>query len=247
MYKEHPVFEKPTNENAIIWRYFDFTKFVSLVDKRALFFARADKLSDLFEGSYSKANIKLRPILYEGKIPDKALQTLSRFSQELRRFTLINSWHLSDYESAAMWKLYSTEGHGIAVQSTFKKLSESLKTYLAYDVFIGKVHYIDYENAWLPEGNSFYPFLHKRRSFEYEQELRAVIQEIPTTGETIDLTKELFDFGIYVPVDLDVLVERVFISPTAPNWFGELVSSVVSKYNFKKNVSHSGLNERPVW
>lgn len=61
MYKEHPVFEKPENENAKIWRYIDFTKFVSLLDKSALFFTRADRLGDPFEGSYSRANIKLRP------------------------------------------------------------------------------------------------------------------------------------------------------------------------------------------
>ncbi|KAF5417648.1 MAG: hypothetical protein C5S38_01290 [Candidatus Methanophagaceae archaeon] len=52
MYKEHPAFEKPSDEDIKIWRYIDFTKFVSLLDKKALFFARADRLSDSFEGSY---------------------------------------------------------------------------------------------------------------------------------------------------------------------------------------------------
>ena len=34
----------------------DFTKFVSLLDKRALFFAGADTLGDPFEGSVSPIN-----------------------------------------------------------------------------------------------------------------------------------------------------------------------------------------------
>ena len=67
MYKEHPVFEKPENENTKIWRYLDFTKFVSLLDKSALFFTRADRLNDPFEGSYSKVNIQLRPVVYKDK------------------------------------------------------------------------------------------------------------------------------------------------------------------------------------
>ncbi len=45
--------EKPKNENSKIWRYLDFAKFISILDRKALFFVRADRLSDKFEGSYS--------------------------------------------------------------------------------------------------------------------------------------------------------------------------------------------------
>jgi hypothetical protein len=46
MYVEHPAFESPADENAKIWRYLDFTKFVALLDRRALSFARVDELTD---------------------------------------------------------------------------------------------------------------------------------------------------------------------------------------------------------
>ena len=49
MYKEHRACNPPSSD-AILWRYMDFTKYVSLLEKRALFFARADKLEDPFEG-----------------------------------------------------------------------------------------------------------------------------------------------------------------------------------------------------
>ena len=50
MYKEHEAFAPPPPD-AVLWRYMDFTKFVSLLEKQALFFARADKLEDdPFEG-----------------------------------------------------------------------------------------------------------------------------------------------------------------------------------------------------
>lgn len=54
MYKEHPVFQQPNNENIKIWRYMDFTKFMSLLDTKKLFFTRADKFEDPFEGSWPK-------------------------------------------------------------------------------------------------------------------------------------------------------------------------------------------------
>ncbi len=57
MYEENAFFNSPPMD-AVLWKYLDFTKFVSLLDKNTLFFVRADKLGDPFEGSYSRMNIK---------------------------------------------------------------------------------------------------------------------------------------------------------------------------------------------
>ena len=60
MFAEHPDLNPP-QDNAVLWRYMDFTKFVSLLDRRALYFSRADKLGDPFEGSLSHINRLTRP------------------------------------------------------------------------------------------------------------------------------------------------------------------------------------------
>ena len=253
MYKEHPVFERPAKENVRIWRYLDSSRFLSLLDKQALFFARADRLADPFEGSYSKANIKLRLTTYKG-LRNKAsgkgqttIETMSEVNKNAPKYTYVNCWHINDYESAAMWKLYPTNDEGIAIQSTFKLLTESLNSYLDHNVYIGKVMYIDYETDWLPEGNLFYPFLHKRKSFEHEHELRAVIMKPPTADGGTDYTRAAPELGLYVRVELATLIERVFVSPTAPDWFEELVTSVAGKYNLQKEVKRSSLCEEPVY
>lgn len=188
MYKEHRAFEKPNDENIKIWRYLDFTKLVSLLDKQALFFCRADKLLDPFEGSYSKANIQLRPKVYKGILSEKVQTKLSDIYDYIRKCTIVNCWHISEHESAAMWKLYLKSDEGVAIQSTFKRLVESFNDYLK-DVYIGKVKYIDYKTDLIPEGNLFFPYLHKRKSFEYEHELRAIIGELPTKRGGIDFEK----------------------------------------------------------
>lgn len=61
MYKLHEAFNTP-EERKKIWRYMDFTKFASMLEKKELFFARADKLGDPFEGSYPKENVQQREI-----------------------------------------------------------------------------------------------------------------------------------------------------------------------------------------
>ena len=59
MYQEHPVFKQPPDENIRIWRYMDFTKFVSVLDTQSLFFSRSDRLGDLFEGAHPTVNVIL--------------------------------------------------------------------------------------------------------------------------------------------------------------------------------------------
>ena len=49
MYKEHQDLTPPSPD-ATLWRYMDFTKFASVLEKQSLFFARANELEDPFEG-----------------------------------------------------------------------------------------------------------------------------------------------------------------------------------------------------
>jgi len=50
----HPAFEPPGNPNIKIWRYMDFTQFVSMLEAGGLLFRRADLLEDKFEGTMSR-------------------------------------------------------------------------------------------------------------------------------------------------------------------------------------------------
>ena len=239
MYIAHYAFTPPENEDAKIWRYMDFTKFVSLLDKGALFFARADRLGDPFEGSYTKAT------LISSEIREKA-SDFRWFIEALVKNTTINSWHLNENESAAMWKLYLVSNEGIAIQSTFNRLKNSILG--EQEVRIGKVRYIDYENDVISDENLFNPFLYKRKSFEHELELRAIVSIFPNKTATIlDIIKPTIENGIYIPVDLETLIETIWLAPTCPTWLKELVTSVTKKYGLNKDIFPSKLNAKPIF
>jgi hypothetical protein len=217
-YEDHPVFEKPDDPNAIVWRYLDFTKLVSLLDRRELFFCRVDKLEDPLEGSTSRSNPLLRPAIYKD-IPEPqrriAMESYSNLIRDLRKFTFVDCWNLYGYESAAMWRLYLSSDEGVAIRSTFDRLCAAIGEPNAA-VYVGKVKYADYDTDWLPEDNIMQPFIHKRRSFEHEREVRALIQLLEAHSE--DTREEgAFPEGMRVPVDLDVLVEAIHVSPAAPD------------------------------
>lgn len=252
-YEPHPAFTKPDNENAKIWRYMDFTKFVSLLNTKALFFSRADKLRkfDPFEGSYPVFNVKItedelrQMIQRKMQEPDinidlrqLMVQYTSRQSlRDVQKWIFLNCWHINEYESAAMWKLYLQSNEGIAIQSTFKRLAESFKN-VDHEVNIGIVRYIDYKKDWVPYGNMFYPFLHKRKSYEHEHELRAADLDVDQPDD-ID--------GKYISVDIDCLIEKIFVSPTSQRWFYTLVKSIVARYALGKDPVMSDLSENPVY
>ena len=244
MYQENTFCQAPPAE-AALWRYLDFTKFVSVLDKSSLFFVRADKLGDPFEGSYSKLNVALRPELYKDQIPEHGLEQMADFIRASRRFTLISCWHWSAYESAAMWRLYSRERDGVAIRTDFKSLSES---FIGNDtIHIGTVSYIDYERVFIPENNVLSPFLYKRKSFEPEREVRALTQDFPSSDGKIDLSHDKYQVGKYQPVELATLVKEVVIAPFAENWFSELVKSMAGRYGLEAPVRASSLAQEPVW
>jgi hypothetical protein len=53
--------------------------------------------------------------------------TMKILFEALPEIILINGWHYNEYESAAMWDLYSQANAGIAIQSTYRKLRDSFQ------------------------------------------------------------------------------------------------------------------------
>jgi hypothetical protein len=222
----------------------DFTKFVFLLDNSSLYFSRADQLGDPFEGSYSRGNVSLRPLVYK-EAPNAAamFEQVARLSKWVREWTFISCWHMNEHESAAMWRLYAKSNEAVAVTSTYARLVEVLPR----NVFIGAVQYIDYERDWLPEGNSFYPFMHKRKSFEHEREVRAIIQELPSENGSIPVGKQNLSLGQVVQIKPGDLIERVHVAPTASPWLRDLVERISRKYEQTWAVHRSLLDSEPVY
>jgi hypothetical protein len=164
-----------------------------------------------------------------------------------------------------MWRLYLKSGEGIAVQSTFKHLADAF-TGDSREMYIGQVEYIDYATDSI--GSHFDMFftylLHKRRSFEHERELRALaiipptpfsyprslteeeqrrlIESVPNIYEH----EELLESGIYIPINLETLIERVYVPPKAEDWFRKLVETVMKKYGLEKEAVISDLDRGPL-
>ena len=102
-----PGYDPPQDPTIPLWRYMDFTKFVSMLETRSIFFARADLLGDPFEGSLTRVEAKRRAD-FEAELRAAGRRIgLHQTAQPKIRGEIQNSivscWHMNAVESMAMW------------------------------------------------------------------------------------------------------------------------------------------------
>lgn len=256
-----PGFEPPADPTVSLWRYMDFTKFVSVLEARALFFCRSDLLGDAWEGALTRIEAERRKQMGEGAARRLHSLTHEKILAEVTN-SIVSCWHMNPHESMAMWRLYLTGSEGVAIRSTYQRLVGCVPqfdgehkgrnedhTEKELRIHVGVVRYIDYES---PETPAAPKVLRKRMSFEHEREIRAVAMDT-TWGNspTFDVQgRPLTRFrngGEYVPVDLEMLIESVYVSPEAQSWFTELVRSSVKRFGLACPVHQSDLGRDPVF
>jgi hypothetical protein len=250
MYTPHTKLEINNPDSSKIWRYMDFEKFQNMIENASLFFCRADKLGEKWEGSLTKKMIE-KFGMEEKKILSSNGNTYNLIewhkSKELRSH-LINCWHVNSDESYEMWKTYASKNDNIsskfiAIQSTIGRLKNSFhKT--EESIWIGEVKYVDHDilepkNRFLNIGwpNTLELFFLKRKEFKLEQELRAVINQA--------FSKHKSEIGINVKCDLNELIVKVVLSPTCDEVLLSDVEKMIKKYGFKFKVVKSELSKNP--
>ncbi|MFY7729395.1 MAG: hypothetical protein ACOVRN_07760 [Flavobacterium sp.] len=226
MYVESPNITLPDHD-TIVWKYLDLSKFLDLLMCRQLFMARSDKFEDQYEGTFSE------PTFEEMKrLSENDPEFLDRY-KNLRKNIVVSSWHINEYESYAMWQIFTKNSEGLAIQSTVGRLKEALRPELEYEQHIGDVKYIDYKKELIPFDNEFFPFLFKRKSFQYEREVRIVTN---TSKYDINVYE-----GLKINVDINQLIERIYIHPKSENWYKRLVIELMNQLGFDFPIEKSDL------
>lgn len=248
-----------------ILRYMSFLKLVSLLELKALWFSRLGVLEDQFEGMLPKATrakmIEKSKNWFETfpqpELRKQLLEMTDRNVQDGRCVLVVNCWCLGNYESPDMWKSYVRDRYGVVIRSTVARLRRSL--WGNPDMLhIGKVQYIDFEShdmSTYDGGQAHKRALIKRREFAYENELRvSTLNNVtmsclnPDGSEMSEEQKKgpgRFDperLGLYVKVELDRLIEAIFVAPNSPGWFLHLAKRIVARYGLKVPVYRSHLD-----
>jgi hypothetical protein len=227
------------DEATKVWRYMSFSRFVWLVQKKKLWLSRADRLGDQWEislaGGQLEHVISHHPITPMGeKRRETPMQRSERIIKLWRQNTFISCWSASEHESHALWRIYCASTDGVAIQTTFGRLRESVGNLLLCRV--------TYE---APGTRRQTPTLvdlvtKKRPMFAYEQEVRVV------RDATDEVSKEEL-LGYPLDWDPETIVESIRVHPEADLSFMETVIATVGHYApaLKDSIVWSAMRDRP--
>ena len=227
MYINNPNIKLPKDLNTIIWKYLDLSKFLDLLMSEKLFMSRSDKFEDQYEGTFSE------PTFEEIKKLSIDNPDFLNYYKTHREKVAISSWHINEYESFAMWQIFTQNSEGLAIQSTIGRLQESLVLETNFKQYIGEVNYIDYKKEHIPFDDMFFPFLFKRKSFQYEGEVR-LITDIGDSNIKINE-------GLKINVEINRLIGKIYIHPKSENWYKNLVIQLVKQLGFDFKIEKSDL------
>ena len=227
MYLNNKNITLPEDPNTIVWKYLDLSKFLDLLLSQKLFMSRSDKFEDQYEGTFSE------PTYEEIKKIAVNNPEFLQFYKSHREKVAVSSWHINEYESFAMWQIFTQNSEGLAIQSTVNRLKKALDSETQHKQYIGEVNYIDYKKEYIPFDDMFFPFLFKRKSFQYEREVRII-------SDVSESNIKLND-GLKINVDINQLIEKIYIHPKSENWYKNLVIELVSKLGFDFTIEKSDL------
>ena len=223
-----------------------------MLQNRGLYFCRSDLMGDPFEGYLTRPRTE-REDEYVRIMMQRVSKTNPNYSEAQARTTFrnmlqigprirnelfLNCWHMNEEESIAMWKLYASRDNSICIQSTYLRLANLLPE----ECFLGTVRYINYATDFIDWDNGLNYIVHKRRGFEHERELRAVIWNNANIRGKFALYEGQ---GLIVPINTDALIESIYVSPDAEPILHEIVEALSRTYGVRGQVYMSRANAPP--
>ncbi|MGJ0490725.1 hypothetical protein [Methylobacter sp.] len=223
----HLEIEGLDNE-MILWRYMDLAKFVSLLEKEAIWLARADTFGDKHEGRFPDEMREYIEKAYEnfGDDNKSPVKDASDFQDYLLKNTFISCWHHNLDENMVMWEIYGKDKNAVAIQTTVENLANNIDSsgLFGYSLMMKNV---EYKNADEITGVLLYEecFFRKRQHFSFEKEVRISLD----TYSRLNPTK-VTPYGYELSVFPNGMIQKVLIHPDSSNWFCDVVNSITSKY-----------------
>lgn len=227
------------------WRYMDLAKFISILQRGSLWFSHHSTFKDPYDGRYSEITAEEIRSDYD----ELGLETPASIDEEatLGYDNYVSCWNIKEEQSAALWNMYFEGDVGVAIKTTIGDLKSSVVSEddLDHDFnfMSGMVDYSSMEN----EPRGYYgPIFSKRPMFDFENEYRMVFTASHSQHEEqTENQSTLSSNGIPVPVDVELLIDEVYISPLSGGYVESVVEKLrdESEYNF--DIRQSSLFTHP--
>ena len=246
----------------------ELAQFISIVDKRALYFSSPKDLGDPYEGSWTDPMTRMYSPDGRIEMIDNHLHAVDPVTGVSERLDVssddhnpanrirlreihmalfanpvrpifVNCWSRNPQESEAMWKIYS-KGKGVAIETDVMSLIYSFTEVLPGHLVV--VEYLDYSKDIFPSFNVLSYLSYKRLSFAHEHEVRAIAVE-----ERLRDGSPSAESGREYEIDPKALISKVVVDPLAEDWLVDTVRSVVRRYRIDAPVEKSEIHTSSAW
>lgn len=214
-----------------VWRYMSFAKFVWMLQKKQLWLSNLRFLDDKWEGrgiNFSQLHFVIASI--EGRepsnaTPDEYLHAFEKEINEVRDNTYVSCWNASKHESNALWRLYCSQSEGVAIQTTFGRLQESVEPLQVSEVKYDPIFDItkSLNDPLYEAGEILNLAMYKRPMFSYEQEVRVILKK--HIADPNNPNRAISGTGL--PWNPEEHIENIWIHPDAQSFFAECVTDIV--------------------
>lgn len=160
-----------------------------------------------------------------------------------RDWIYVSCWHQSEHECAAMWKLFGKDKNSLCLFSSIEKLEEALTVDDSCDSLrVAPIKYISHAKEQF-DADALSPFISKAKPYSFERETRVIAWD-----SKIDLSESPDNqrLGVSLEANLEILIDKVVISPYADPWFKESVKEFCRDSELGDiEVEDSELNMKP--
>ena len=142
--------------------------------------------------------------------------------EKLKNSFYVNCWHMNDNESYLMWKVYGDRG--CAIQTNYERLIASFGDEPP-EINGCVINYIDYERVHFPIGNIFFSVSYKDLPYKDEKEFRLLYWKSNLSNQNLPLEAS----GVKVRIDVNMLIDNIFINPSENINISKLMESIHNK------------------
>ena len=247
---QHP---QDSADPVAIWRYMSVEKFLAVLSDRALYFARLESLLDIYEGHCRV--LKFEPDGSEISASEKAISEVSihleaTLPDTVKGRVYVNCWFAANDESELMWHRYAHSG--IAIRSTSQRFLAALDRDALEDKRQFRFEPVHYSENILAEHRNTFDMRGGVVSLDYNDWMRPAFVKASYYMQESEWRAAVYtDYqstegssGIQLPVDIERLIEAVYVSPFAPSYLATTLRSILLRLQVDVAVCPSKISIR---
>jgi hypothetical protein len=230
------------SERQVLRRYLDMSRYLSFLQSKSLYLARADRFDDKFEGSFTPS---VRAAIRKAYKDNRIDFTYENFKRELRGSVYVSCWTLGLDDNMALWAMYGKPENTIAITTTVGRMRAALQAWTYPSSTPASIVKVEYIKPWRDPKVRIVPysniFRYKVTAYSFEQEVRIILDR-----HSVNFGTNYKEEGVLLPVAPAKFIRSVVVSPLAGRSFRDMVADVTNRYGVDARVRQSKLAMAPI-